>query len=129
MQKSVVMFTFSFFSQKYSFWANFLSNLKSVCLKWNLVLREIQIFRIQWWCSHSIFYAEFNGDFRFCSFGLEMSFLGKFDTKNQNFQAKLKFDTKINSNMQNSIAVFNFSAFGWRYLFLATLAPKFKIFV
>ena len=36
-------------------------------------------------------------------------FLGKFGQNNQNCWFKLKFGTKINSNMQNSTVVFSFS--------------------
>ena len=36
---------------------------------------------------------------------------GKFSPKSENCQFKLKFGTKTNSNMQNSIVVFTFSMF------------------
>ena len=49
----------------------------------------------------------------FFSFSQEMHFLGKLGPKNQNCQFKLKFGTKTNSNMQNSIAMFTFSVFDW----------------
>ena len=38
---------------------------------------------------------------------MEIPFLGKFGAKNQNYQFKLKFGTYTNSNMQNSVVMFN----------------------
>ena len=67
---SLVLFTFSIFNWKHSFQANLFPTFKSVCLKWNLVLRLIRIGRTQWWY---------------------LSFLGKIGPKNQNCQFKLKF--------------------------------------
>ena len=56
--------------------------------------------------------AKFNGNVRFFCFRPEMPFLGKFGQKNPSGQFKLKFGAKTNSNMQNSIAMLNFSIFG-----------------
>ena len=39
-----------------------------------------------------------------------MPFLEKFGPKCQNCQFKVKFDTEVNSNMQNPMMVFSFSA-------------------
>ena len=44
-------------------------------------------------------------------------FLGKFSPETQNYQFKLKFCTQTNSNMQNSMVMFIFSVFDWKYLF------------
>ena len=41
-------------------------------------------------------------------FRKETAFLGKFGTRNQNCLFKMKFDTKTNSNMHNSTALFTF---------------------
>ena len=37
--------------------------------------------------------------------------------QNQNYQFKLKFGTKTNLNMQNSMVMLTFSVFDWKYLF------------
>ena len=62
----------------------------------------------------------------FC-FKPEKPFLGKFGPENQNCQLKLKFGTKTNSNMQNSMVMFAFSAFNHNYPFWANLVQKSKI--
>ena len=54
-------------------------------------------------------YAEFSGYVHFFRFRPQIPFLGKFGPKNQNCQFILKFGTWTNSNMQNSMAIFNFS--------------------
>ena len=51
MQNSVMLFTFFFFDQDWSFWANLVQNVKIVRLRWNLIPRLIRIYRIQWCCS------------------------------------------------------------------------------
>ena len=114
MQNSMVMFILSVFHWKYPFWANLVKKIKIISWSWNLVARLIWICRIQWWCSF------------FC-FWLEMPFLGKFGPKNQNCHFKLKFGTYTNSNMQNSIVMFTFSVFDWKYPFWANLVQKVKI--
>ena len=53
--------------------------------------------------------------------------LRQFVPKNQNYQLKLKFGTYTNSNMQNSMVIFTFSAFDWAYTFSANLVQKIKI--
>ena len=72
-------------------------------------------------------YAEFSGYVHFFRFRPQIPFLGKFGPKNQNCQFILKFGTWTNSNMQNSMAMFNFSAFYWNYPFWANLAQLIKI--
>ena len=42
----------------------------------------------------------------------------------QNCQFKLKFGTKTNSNMQNSVVVFTFFSFRWEIPFLGKFSPK-----
>ena len=59
-------------------------------------------------------------------FRQEVPFLGKFGEK-KNCQFSLKFGTKNNSNMQNSMAMFTFSVFDQNYSFLANLVHKIKI--
>ena len=53
--------------------------------------------------------------------------LGKFGSKNQNCQFKLKFCTKTNSNVQNSILVLTFGVLEQKYPFCANLVEKIKI--
>ena len=48
-------------------------------------------------------------------------------SKKSNFQFKLKFDTKTNLNMQNSMMMFTFSVFDLKYLFGANLVHKIKV--
>ena len=72
-------------------------------------------------------YAEFSGYVHFFRFQPQIPFLGNFGPKNQNCQFILKFGTWANSNMQNSMAMFNFSAFYWNYPFWANIAQLIKI--
>ena len=62
-------------------------------------------------------YAEFSSYAQFFRFRPQIPFLGKFGPKYQNCQSFLKFGTWANSNMQCSMAMFNFSAFDWNYPF------------
>ena len=50
-------------------------------------------------------------------FRLEIPFLGQFDPENQNCKFKLKFGTKTNLNMKNSMVLFSFSLFDWKCSF------------
>ena len=75
---------------------------------------RIWICRIQWLCSH---FPISTTNALFCKFG----------PKNQNCQFILKFGTWTNSNMQNSMAIFKFSAFYWNYHFWASLVQLIKI--
>ena len=54
--------------------------------------------------------------FIFFWFRLEIP-LGKFGPKSQNCQFNLKFGTLTNSNTQNSVVMFTFSFFDWKYFF------------
>ena len=56
-------------------------------------------------------------------------FLGKFCPENQNCQFKLKFGTKTNSNMQNSMMMFTFFVFNNKYPSWANLIQKFQNFL
>ena len=114
MQISVMMFTFSAFYQKYPFWVNLVQKVKIISLSWNLVSTLIRICRIQWCCS--LFH-----------FRTEIPFLGKFGSKSQNYQFKLKFGNYTNSNMQISVMMFTFSAFYQKYPFWVNLVQKVKI--
>ena len=73
------------------------------------VHRRISICRIRWWCLR---------------FRLHMPQWSKFGPKNQNCQFKLKFDTYTNLNMQNSVVLFAFSVFDWKYHFRSNLIQK-----
>ena len=46
---SIVIFTFSVLDQKYTFWANLVQKLKSICSRGNLVFRLIQVCRFRWY--------------------------------------------------------------------------------
>ena len=67
--------------------------LKFLDLSWNLVPRLIQKCKFQWWCSFYLFYTG-------------STLFGQIWFKNQNFQFKLKFCTKFNSNIQNWMVIF-----------------------
>ena len=60
-------------------------------------------------------------------FGPEIPFLRKFGPKYQICHFKLKFGMFSNSNMENSIMMFNFSNFDWKYPFWVNLVKKIKI--
>ena len=47
---------------------------------------------------------------------LDSFFLSKFGPKNQNCQFKLKFGTKANSNLQNSVVLCTFSVFDLQFV-------------
>ena len=51
MYNSVVIFTFSVFDRKYTFWTNLIQKVKVISWSWNLVLTLIRTCRIQWWDS------------------------------------------------------------------------------
>ena len=72
-------------------------------------------------------YAQFNGGVLFICSRLKIPFLGKFGPENHNCQFKLRFGTKTNSNMQNSMVVFTLSVFDWKYYFWANLIQKIKM--
>ena len=72
-------------------------------------------------------YVEFSSYVHFFRYRRQIPFLGKFGPKNRNCQFILKFGTWTNSNMQNSMATFNFSAFYWNYPFWANLVQLIKI--
>ena len=106
---------FFVFQWKYPFWTNFVQKIKIVTWSWKLVPTLIRICRIQWWCS-----------FFFC-FWWEILFSGKFSPKSQNYQSKLKFGACTNSNMLNSIVMFTFFVYDWKYPFWGNLVQKIKI--
>ena len=58
---------------------------------------------------------------------MEIPFSCKYGVKNQNCQFILKFGTKTNSNMWNSMVVWNFSVFDQKYPFWANFVQKFKV--
>ena len=103
------------FSVFYPFWANLVKKIKVFSLTSNLVIKLIPICRFQWWCSLFLFitrnilfgqlvpriqkclfkvkfaYAELIVDVHIFAFRLEISFLGRLGTKNQNCPCKLEF--------------------------------------
>ena len=115
MQNSMMLFIFLLFQWKYPFWANLVQKFKIVTLSWNLVAKLIGTCRIQWWCSF------------FFRFWVEIALMGKFGPKYQNCHFKLKFGTYSNSRMQNSMMLFIFLVFQWKYPFWANLVQKIKI--
>ena len=115
MQNSMVEFTVSVFDRIYPFWVNQFQKIKIVTLSWNLVHKLIHLHRIQWWYSLSCFRPE------------TPFFLGKFGSKNHNYQFKMKFGTEISLNIQNSMVVFTFSVLDWKYPSWANLVQKIKI--
>ena len=76
---------------------------------------------------HWLGYAEFSAHVHFFHFRLELPFLHKFGPKNQKCLLKVKFDSYTNSNMQNSVVVFTFSALDLKYLFCTNVVQKIKI--
>ena len=109
-----MLFPFFVLECKWFFWGNLVQNIKIVTLCWNLVPRLIQIWGIQWCYSP------------FC-FRVQMAFWSIFGSKNQNYHFMLKFSTCINSSMQNSIMLFFFFVFEWKYSFWANLFQNIKI--
>ena len=65
--------------------------------------------------------------FVFSALDQKNPFGAKLVKKNQNCQVKMKFGTKTNLNMQNSMAMFTVSVFDHKYLSWANLVQKFKI--
>ena len=57
----------------------------------------------------------------------EISILREFGAKNQNYQFRLEFSTRTNSNMQDSMVMFTFSIFHWKCPFWDNLVEKLKI--
>ena len=80
-------------------------------LSWNSVASLIRICRIQW-------------QWLLFPFSIKNALSAQIGHKCQNYQFKLKFGTKTNSNMQNSIVMFNFLVFDRKYLFWGKFAPK-----
>ena len=102
---------FSVFDRKYYFWASLVQKIKIISLSTSLVPILIQIYKI-------------NGDFLFFfRFRPDISFLGKSASKNQ-LSVKIKFGTKTNLNMQNSMVVFTFSCFWPEIPILGKFIPK-----
>ena len=116
LQNSVVMFTFADFDRKYHFWVNLVQKKQNCQF----------VFKFDTWsnCKN----AQCNGLVHLICFRLETPFLGKFCPKTWNCWFILKFGTWTNSNMQNPIAMFNFSVFYWNYHFWANLVQLIKIF-
>ena len=98
--------------EKNPFCANLVKKIKIISLKRNLVPRLTWICEIQWWCSLFLFLTI-------------ISFMGKFDLKIHNCLLKVKFDTKTNLNMRNSMVVSILSVLDWKWLhFLGKFGPK-----
>ena len=56
-----------------------------------------------------------------------MLWLGKFGPENENNQFTLKLSILAILNMQNSMVLFTFSVFDWKYPFWANFVQKIKI--
>ena len=106
---------------KQMLWNIFCALLRPSTLEYRRQQERCSCFLSTWICRIQWNYVHF---FRFRP---QILFLGKFGPKNQNCQFILKFGTWINSNMQNSMAMFNFSAFYWTYPFWANLVQLIKI--
>ena len=130
MQNSIYLF------RKYAFCENLVQKIKNICSSWNLVLEVIETWRIQWWylifrflTRNTLFWqiwfqktvclswylvpkligiCRIDGDVHFISFRLKITFLGKSVPKNRSCPCKLKFCTKPNSNIQNSMMIYFF---------------------
>ena len=76
------------------------------------------------WCQIVRQTTVYHGEVHFFNFRPEILFLRKFGPKIKNCLFKVKFVTKTNSNMQNSMAMFTFSVFDRKYCFLGKLDPK-----
>ena len=86
------------FRPEKSFWVNLVKKIKIVSLSWNLLPRLIWISRI-------------NDDVHFFCFCAYLSWANLV----QNSKLfKVKFDTKTNSNMQNSMLMYNLSVLDWK---------------
>ena len=83
----------------------------SVSKGWNLVPTLIWIYRIQWWCS-------------LFPFSTSNTLFRQILSKTRNCQSKLKFGTKTNSNMQNSMMIFAFFCLSPEIPFWGNLGPK-----
>ena len=59
---------------------------------------------------------------------MRILYLETLDPKTQIFQFKIKFGTKTNSNMQNLMLMFPFSAFEWKYSISINLIHNIEIF-
>ena len=104
---------FSVFDRKYYFWASLVQKIKIISLSTSLVPILIQIYKI-------------NGDFLFFFFSVSdqiYPFWANLLQKNQ-LSVKIKFSTKTNLNMQNSMVVFTFSCFWPEIPILGKFVPK-----
>ena len=133
MQNSLMMFTFSVFSQKY-FFGKFGQKRKNCQFKLkfgtktNLNMHNsvvLFIFSVFDWkypfmanfiLEVEVWYLEFqicriHKSFTFFRFWPDILFLGKIGPRNQNCQFKLKFGILTNWNMQNSLLILTFSVF------------------
>ena len=56
-------------------------------------------------------------------------FSGEIWSENENCQFELKIGTQTTSNMKNSIVMFIFHVFDWKYHFFGNLFPNINFFV
>ena len=73
----------------------------------NTIKSKLSVYAEIWYLDY-FKYAECSGDADFFHFLPETSCLGKFGPKIQNCQFRLKFGTKANSHIQNSMVMFIF---------------------
>ena len=115
MQKSIALFCFSALDQKHHLGVNLVQKIKLVSLSWNLVPRLIPT------------HVELNGDVHFFVLDQKHTFWANLAPKFQNCLFKLKFRTSTNSNMQKSMALFNFSALDQKHHLGVNLVQKIKL--
>ena len=101
MQNAMMLFTLFVFEWKDRLWVNLVKKSKLSVEAEIWYLRQFQD-------------AEFSDAVHFFCFLVEISFLGKFGPKSQNYQLKVKFVTQTNSNMLNSMMLFTFFLFDWK---------------
>ena len=114
MQNSTVMFTFSVFDWKYSFWANLAPKFKIFKVKFCTSL--IRICTIQWWCSL------FSALLRKYPFWANLVQKVKIVSLSWNMVPRLIWLCRIQSWC--SLSVFN-----WKYPFWVNFVQKKKTFV
>ena len=110
----MLMFIFSVFFSKSSFWENFVPKFKVIFLKWSLLSIIFRILKIQ--CNVHFF-----------SFWPQILSLGKIGPKYKNYHFRRKFVSYTYSKLQNLIVEFAFSDFDCKYLFWQIWSKKSKL--
>ena len=95
------------------FWANLAQKIKIVILSWNLETRLSRICKIQLWYELFVFLTR-------------NTLFGQIWSQNSTL-FKVKFGTQTNLNIQNSLVMFTFFVFLWKYPFWLTFIQKSEI--